>query len=214
MARQVPSLAQSGSITAWANQIYEYLSSGSLAEKEITAEAILLARVNSNARATVSGIMLYDAVNDVPVYSVGGAFVPLVNLETVETVSTAYNVDGVTFISGETEVLTGVLTAGTYRFSGFVTVTTDGTTTDAVAFYIADSTDLTTPVSSVISGSVILPNVADTTVQVPISGDLTTLGLSYSLVARASGSSLYNGKAHGLTGLDNLFASLTIRKVL
>lgn len=215
MSNQIPNPLNFPSVSAWASRLFDYLTAEATETGLAVAAPVLLARLSADARASVDGIVLFDPVNKVPVYSANGAYVPIPAASELRTVTAAYNIDGSPYTAGDTALLSGTLAEGVYRLSGFVTVVTTGSAENSVVFYIADSADLTTPVSSAISGSITLPAVATLTVQVPISGDLTVGpgGLSYSVVARTAGSALYSGKAHGVAGLDNLYAAVSISKV-
>lgn len=213
MADEVPSLNKAGDMKTWARQMYEYLSNQSLLTKAVTAEPILLARQTSNARAGVDGIVLFNPTLRVPVFSRDGNYLPLTTAGAEYSIDTAYNVDGPDLPMGETAVADFALEAGTYRLSGFVSVATTGLVAANAVFYIADTSDLTTPLSSAISGSIGMPAVAGS-VQVPIRGDLVApTTSSYSLVARTSANSLYAGKAHGVAGLNNNHMTIEISRV-
>ena len=80
MARRTrlnPPTPTGNSWQTWATQLNEYLLRQT--EGEIVPEPVLLEhQVTRDAKATVDGIMMFDPVLGAPVYSAGGAWVPII----------------------------------------------------------------------------------------------------------------------------------------
>lgn len=156
---------------------------------------------------------------------------PLFELEYVE----AFNVDGGAISTGGDKIPFNTLTldrapwatfnpgtedfdltAGEYYLDGYICITKTSGGAKTVTGYLAEASDLTTPVGDVNMAPVYIPSSApnDSTIIAPIRGqvDIATDG-TYALVVNTSGSDIDFGKAHGISGFDNVYASLGISKI-
>lgn len=64
----------------WAQELVNYLTEGADVKRRVDPQAVLLAHKLASGpmvRASVDGLLLFDPALGVPIYSVGGAFVPI-----------------------------------------------------------------------------------------------------------------------------------------
>lgn len=235
-----PSPHQFRSIEQWAVEFYDFFLAQSRIVQENDPLPILLPHRTRSImeRAAVAGVLLYDATYETPVVSIGNAWEPLRTVtefllcyDTAAAVAGAavgtggvkvpFNVAEVsvapwaTFNAGTTDF---TLARGTYQVQGHVTLTkSTGTGARNFAGYLAQSTDLTTPVGTVKMGSLHIPSgaPAQSTHVAPFRGQVTVPdgGGTYAMVVNTPDIDSQFGIAHGIIGYDNVYARLEVSLV-
>lgn len=233
---QPPSPQQFRTIEEWATEFYEfYLSQTRIREENDPLPVLLAHRTDGGLeRATTNGIMLFDPIYDTMVVSENGKWEPHRNQPLVFiNYDTAFNVNGATISTGGVKIpfdneevnLSSWATfnsgsndidllQGTYAIEGFVTISKISGGAKAFTGYLAESSDLTTPVGTVKLGTLSLPANAPNgqTFVVPFRGqiDVPEGGGTYAMVVNTSNSNTRFGTAHNISGYENIYARLSI----
>lgn len=234
-----PSPNQFSSVEEWARQFYEfYLSQTRVRDENDPLPIQLPHRVNEiMERAATDGIMLFDPAYGSPVTSEDGAWEPTRTQPQFSIeYDTAFNVNGATVTTGGDKVPFDTqeidrskwatfnpttndfdLIQGRYQIEGFVTLTKLSGGAKNLTGYLAESSDLTTPVGTVKMGTVRFAAAApnNTTLVVPFRGQVTVPsgGGTYAMVVQTPDSNVAFGVAHSISGYDNAYARLSISLV-
>jgi hypothetical protein len=237
MARALPpSPSEFRSLNEWATELYEFFLAQTRAGEDNDPLPVLLPHRTQGVmeRAAVNGILLFDPDYDTPVVSETGAWEPLRNTpQFAISYDTAATTDGATITTGgakvpfdtaEVEVAPWAtfnsgttdftLSRGKYYIEGFVSLTKVSGGEKSFAGYLAESSDLTTPVGTVRMGTLIIPTngANEATHVVPFRGQVTVPegGETYAMVVNTPDSDTRFGSAHDITGYQNIFARLAI----
>jgi hypothetical protein len=185
-------------------------------------------------RASVDGILLYDPTYKTAVLSVDGLWEPTRNQPLFEIdYDTAFNVNGAAITTDGAKIPYDVaeidraswatfnattndftLSAGRYFISGYVSLSKVSGSGKTFTGYLAETSDLTTPVGTVRMGSLAIPSSASSneTHVVPFSGqvEVPTGGETYAMVVNTPNTNTRFGTAHNISGLTNVYSRLAI----
>jgi hypothetical protein len=220
----------------WARKFYEFYLSQVRYQEENDPLPILLAHRSNSVmeRAAVDGLFLYDPTYETPVVSEQGEWEPTRTKSLFSlNYDTAFNVDGATISTGGDKIPFDALATdgapwavfdavnndfdlvqGQYNIEGFVSITKISGGEKTFTGYLAESTDLTTPVGTVKMGSLVIPSNAanEATFVVPFRGQVSVPsgGGTYAMVVNTADSDTRFGTAHGISGYENIYARLAI----
>lgn len=240
MTRSVPpNPKQFRNLQQWSEQLYEFfLAQTRITEKNDPQPVLLSHRVGGfRERAAVDGLLIYDPVYETIVYSQGGKWWPSRTARLFEfDYQLGAAVNGASVVAGANKIPFNTaevdlapwatadaannefdLLQGTYYIDGFYTLTKVSGGAKSFTTYLANPSDLSTPVGTVQGATLYMPS--------SLPNDFTTIsryagfvnvpegGGSYCVVCRASDTNVRFGTAHNLTGYTNLYAHLSIQLV-
>lgn len=220
-------------LVVWARETARYLNDLARPRDltQIGTPVLLSHRSRGTAeRATTEGILLYDPLGKSPVCSVEGEWRPIaVGQSLAVEYSTAYNVAGTGISDAGTAVpfsaLTGdsdlvsfstpyfTLQPGRYEVEGYVTIQSETGASRTVVVYVAASSDITTPISTVSQAPAVFQTL-NSQVNVFISGTIdVAAATAYGVICKADATGLRMGPSHNISGFENSHARFKIKLV-
>lgn len=232
----IPDPSYYSSLKEWARDVFESQDSAARFSGRNDPMPVQLAHRVSGDDAKVGreGILLYQIDYETPVVSDTDDWIPL---HVIPKLQLAYeedhNIKGEALSAGANAIpfnSTNVnnaewatfdptthyitLNKGTYYIDGFVCLNKDtGTNDKTFTGYLAETSDLTTAVGSVKMATLVIPDTADAFQnhvvsfrgQVEVASDNTT----YAMIVNASTTGVSFGRAHNITGKNNIYAQLS-----
>lgn len=234
---KVPNPVAFQDIREWAKEMYRYFGTQVRFDEENDPLPVLLPHRTSarDERATTDGIMLHDPLYETSVVSENNEWVPVVGQQSVQlNYDTAATTNGAAVGTGgakipfDTEAENGVpwctfnagtndftLIQGKYFIEGYVTLTKLSGGAKNITGYLAQSSDLTTPVGTVSMGTLRFASSApnNTTKIVPFIGTVAVPagGQTLAMVVLTNDTNVTFGVAHGITGYENIYSRLSIK---
>lgn len=227
-----PAPPTQGSLLQWATDVHNYLKSQAPVQGEVLPAPVLLAHMMANklSRAGTSGVLMYDPAAGKPVYAENASWQSFAIPDIVAKYVTDAAVAGIPTLAGAVVVpfnmveldasptlsispLNGHLTlvAGVYHVTASIELAhVSGAATLGNA-YIADTSDLTTPISDLTSNVV---SVNGTTATLSLKGVVAcAIGATYAVVVNANNANSVIGKAYNFGTAKNLNGSLNMTRI-
>lgn len=232
----IPDPSYYRSLQEWARDVFEGQDSIAKFSVRNDPTPIQLAHrtTGDDARAGREGILLYQIDYETPVVSDDNDWVPLHLAPKLQlSYEEAHNVDGEALSAGANAIPLNTsdvdnaewatfnptthhitLNKGSYYIDGFVCLSkVSGSNEKAFTGYLAETSDLTTAVGSVKMATLVMPSAADASQshvvafrgQVEVASDNTT----YAMIVNASVDGVSFGKAHNITGKQNIYSQLS-----